>query len=121
MIELHTLASFKLSKREILKNTKSLFMMESNILANIEAIKQLQKEVLEDTKSLCMMESNTLANITAIKLAKKGNLKGHQKSVHDGVKYPCTHCSYQATQKANVKEHQSLFTMESNILESNAA
>ena len=46
-------------------------MMESNILANIEAIKQLQKEVLEDTKSLCMMESNTLANIAAIKLSKK--------------------------------------------------
>ena len=105
--------------------------MESNILANIVAIKRLQKEVLEDTKSLCMMESNGLANFAAIKQLRMGVSKGiksqcmmesytlanvaaikqlqteeHQKSVHDGVKYPCKHCIYQATSNGRLKEHQ---------------
>ena len=34
------------------------------------------------------------------------NLKRHKKSVHDGVKYPCKICSYEAAQKGHLKEHQ---------------
>ena len=46
--------------------------MEKNGLVKIAAIKELQREVLKNTQSLCMMESNTLANIaTTSKSLKK--------------------------------------------------
>ena len=32
-------------------------------------------------------------------------LRDHKKSKHLGVRYPCTHCDYQATQKQNLKLH----------------
>ena len=100
MRELNTdayFAAMKQIKRDILKNTDSLCMMLSNNFANIAAIKQLQTEVLKNTKSLCMMESNTLANFAAIKQLQSKILKSTKSSVHDGVIYPCRHCSYQAT------------------------
>ena len=57
------LCRYQATQRDILKNTKSLRMMESSTLANFAAIKQLQTGILKDTKSLCMIESNTLAHI----------------------------------------------------------
>ena len=54
-------------QKEVLENTKSVCMMDSNTLADIAAIKQLQTEVLKYTKSLCMMESISLAKFEAIK------------------------------------------------------
>ena len=81
--------------------------MDLNTLANIAAIKQLKLEVLKNIKSQYMKESNTRANIANCnyKATQKGNLKEHQKSVHDGRKYHCNHCSYQATTNGNLKEH----------------
>ena len=34
------------------------------------------------------------------------SLAEHLKFVDEGVKYPCKHCSYKETQKGNLKEHQ---------------
>ena len=34
-----------------------------------------------------------------------GSLKSHIKSVHEGIRYPCNHCNYQATQKSSLKNH----------------
>ena len=36
---------------------------------------------------------------------RKGNLKTHMKSVHEGVKHKCNLCQYKATQKGNLKRH----------------
>ena len=33
------------------------------------------------------------------------NLKKHEKSVHFGVKHPCTFCPYRATDKQHLKKH----------------
>ena len=86
-MESNTLANFagiKQLQREILKNTKSLWMMDLNTLANIAAIKQLKLEVLKNIKSQYMKESNTRANIANCnyKATQKGHLKEHQESVH---------------------------------------
>ena len=53
------IAAIKKLQRDILKNTKSLCMMDSDGHVNFAAIKQLQTEISYNTKSLCMMESNT--------------------------------------------------------------
>ena len=53
-----------------------------------------------------MLDSNTHATIAAIKQLQTEILKKTQTSVHDGVKYPCKHCNYEATQKGHLKEHQ---------------
>ena len=34
-----------------------------------------------------------------------GNLRRHIQSIHEGKKYPCGSCSYQATQKGSLKVH----------------
>ena len=35
-----------------------------------------------------------------------GNLAEHKRAVHEGVKYPCEQCNYQATSKGNLAKHQ---------------
>ena len=45
----------------------------------------------------------TSANIWA---SQKTNLKRHKQSVHEGVKYPCNKCEYQATTKGALQRHQ---------------
>ena len=42
-------------------------------------------------------------NIAATKQLE--SLKEHKKSVHEGVKYQCKHCSYEATIIGHLKEH----------------
>ena len=32
-------------------------------------------------------------------------MKSHQKSIHQGLKYPCDECDYQATQAGNPWKH----------------
>ena len=59
MMESNTLANIATTSKSLKKNTKSLCMMESNTPENIALIKQPQTEVLKNTKSLCLMESNT--------------------------------------------------------------
>ena len=36
----------------------------------------------------------------------KGNLKTHQQSKHEGVKYSCIQCEYQATAQGSLRRHQ---------------
>ena len=80
--------------------------MESNTLANIAAIKELQWDILKDIKGLCIMGVKYHCKLCSYEATQKGNLKEHQKSVHDGIKYPCKHCSYQATQEQALTKHQ---------------
>ena len=35
----------------------------------------------------------------------KGTMNLHYKSIHQGVKYPCSQCDYQANQLGNLKKH----------------
>ena len=35
----------------------------------------------------------------------RGSLKKHLQSVHEGIKYACPHCDYQATEKSSLKKH----------------
>ena len=37
--------------------------------------------------------------------AESSSLSRHKKSIHDGVKYPCKYCEYQATIKQNLDRH----------------
>ena len=39
------------------------------------------------------------------KATQKVNLLRHLKSVHEGVKFPCDHCDYKATQKFHLLRH----------------
>ena len=102
--------TINLPENLILFNIKALFMRELNTNAYLAAMKHPEWQILENTKSLCMMESNTLANIAycSYQATTNGNLKKHQKSVHDGVKYPCKHCSYQANTNGSLKEHKKI-------------
>ena len=36
----------------------------------------------------------------------KGNLKRHQQAVHEGKKYSCDKCGYQATSQGSLKRHR---------------
>ena len=36
----------------------------------------------------------------------KGNFADHKRTVHKGVKFPCRQCDYKATQKARLAEHK---------------
>ena len=36
----------------------------------------------------------------------KENLYKHRISVHEGIKYPCGQCEYQATRKDNLDQHK---------------
>ena len=29
----------------------------------------------------------------------------HYRSIHEGIKYPCNHCDYQATQQTHLQKH----------------
>ena len=68
-------------------------MNKSTFLANNATVMQLQREILKNTKSHYMKISNIVNQ--------NGDLKGHQKSVHEGVKYIFKHCSYEATMIRN--------------------
>ena len=35
-----------------------------------------------------------------------GDLERHIRSVHEGMKYSCGHCEYQATQKGHLEQHR---------------
>ena len=35
----------------------------------------------------------------------QSSVTSHHQSVHQGLKYPCHLCDYQATQKSNIKRH----------------
>ena len=36
----------------------------------------------------------------------QNSLKNHVETVHDGIRYPCDHCNYEATQKQNLERHK---------------
>ena len=36
----------------------------------------------------------------------KSNLNTHVRSVHDGIKYPCGQCQYEATSKGSLAQHK---------------
>ena len=65
----------------------------SKFLVHIELMKLLQIDHLQKF----MRESCTIANI----VNQNGELKGHQKSVHERVEYIFKHCSYKATMIRN--------------------
>ena len=50
----------------------------------------------------------------------KGNLAQHKRQAHEGVRYPCRQCSYQATSKENLTKHKRLYMKKSNIPAHNA-
>ena len=49
----------------------------------------------------------------------KGNVAQHKSAVHEGVKYPCEQCGHQASSKSNLARHKRavLCMKESNIIQ----
>ena len=78
---------------EVLLNTKRQYMKWSNILVGSAGYNYLGKDILQHTKGLCMKESNTLVGNVTIKQLQR---------THEGVKYPCRQCNYQATTMGNL-------------------
>ena len=37
--------------------------------------------------------------------SRKDHLVQHHRSIHEGIKYPCNQCDYQATEKAKLRQH----------------
>ena len=37
--------------------------------------------------------------------SRNGDLLGHMKSIHEGVKFPCGQCDYKATEKRSLAKH----------------
>ena len=75
-------------------------MKESNFLVHIAHMKQQQMEHLQNTGRKLMK----VRNIAATKQLE--SLKERKKYVHEGVKYQCKHCSYEATIIGHLKEHK---------------
>ena len=76
-------------------------MNKSTFLANIATLMQLQWEILKSTKIHSMKISTSHVHIEA-------TTKGSFAKDHVGVIYPCKLCSYKVTQKGELKEHQKL-------------
>ena len=73
-------------QREVLFDTKGLYMKEINTLEGNATIKEQQKKIFFDAKGQYMKESNTLEGNVNIKQQQKGDLLWHKSAVHEGVK-----------------------------------
>ena len=59
--------------------------------------KHVDYEHLNRPKLSCEYENCTFQT--------KTSLRRHVESIHLGIKYPCEHCSYKATNKGHLKRH----------------
>ena len=105
MKESKTLADIVVISQPLMKlmlSIKGLCMNELSTIADYVIIRQLQWEILLGIKVLYMKESNTLAEIVVI----SQHLRKHKRAVHEGVKYPCRQCGYQATSNGHLAWHK---------------
>ena len=91
-------------KKKILLIIKGQFMRELNTDAYFAAMKQPKRAILDCQKSVHDGVKYP-CKLCRYQATTKGNQE-HQKTVNDGFKYPCKHCSYQATKTGSLKEHQ---------------
>ena len=47
-----------------------------------------------------------LIDILTGNVTPEGRLDQHKRAVHEGIKYPCMQCVYQATYKSHLAEHR---------------
>ena len=45
-------------------------------------------------------------NYCDYKASVKSNVRMHERSIHEGIKYECDQCDYRATQTSNLKVHK---------------
>ena len=94
------ITALKQSWYEILKTTRNEYLKESNFFVHIAHMKQQQMEHLQNTGTKLMK----VCSIAATKQLE--SLKERKKSMHEGVKYQCKYCSYEATMIGLLKEHK---------------
>ena len=60
--------------------------------------RQPRNQISSDAKSTECPKCGTV-------FTRKDNMLTHYRSIHEGIKYPCNQCDYQATQKDSLKGH----------------
>ena len=86
--------------RNLLLNSKRHSMKELNIFAGNVSNNFLGRQVLINIKGQSMKDSNILAGNAC-----RGSLTNHQWAAHDRVKYPCSQCRQQFSQKGHLARH----------------
>ena len=64
--------------------------------------------ISDKSKSRILLYLNTSSTHEDIryKARYKGDIKKHNKSFNEGIKYSCNHCDYQATTQSSLKTHK---------------
>ena len=77
-------------------------------LAKPAASKQIPKAKIRGKKETMSHSQTNNAHVCKScgkMFAESSSLSRHKKSIHDGVKYPCKYCDYQATIRQNLDRH----------------
>ena len=70
---------------------------ENSIETSKRKVRQPRSQI-PDTKSTECPECQAV-------YSSRRDLQRHYRSKHEGIKYPCNQCNYQATQKGDLKKH----------------
>ena len=98
--------TIKQHKRGILLNTDGQYMKEANTLADNVIIKHVPGDILFNTIRAVHEGLKYPCKQCDYQAGSKGNFADHKTTVHKGVKFPCRQCDYKATQKGRLAEHK---------------
>ena len=91
---------------ELLKHTYSPNMKYSSIPVMNVSIRQLKKGALKQHQESKHEGVVYLCNQCNYKTTQQSNLRRHTQSKHEGVKYSCIECDYQSGFQSGLKRHQ---------------
>ena len=108
--ELKSILEFMyLGETEVLKERITEFIRVVNDLEVKEIKGNMMLTSEDDEKNIAEKQEKEKKEIRYCKLCEyqthaRTSLQAHIKSVHEGVRYPCTHCSYESTTAGNLRE-----------------
>ena len=77
----------------------NLYMRVLNILVLVENIWQMEGITYRNIYKWYMTVLDILVLIVTTRLQEKDVLRIHMESIHDDIKYSCSHCDHQAAHK----------------------
>ena len=94
-------------KKVISRPTFSQYIMVKHIIVNYVIISQLKKVISRHISSQYIIHEGKRypCNLCQYEATRKDELKRHIKSIHEGVTYPCHLCGYRATLNRNLRKH----------------